>query len=190
VTNQLDGPIPPMRPIRVVSSDPRRPQPASVRYARSLVYVQALIWGLICVVALVNATAPVPVASRALVLSAAGVAAALAGAKAALGRRIPRGWGETRIAVIVAEALMACLGALGAMVSLPAAAASPFGAPVGLACLVGGALSLVAVIALAQPPARQYFGSPDYEVERARPVPRPGDGGSALFGRVAPAITS
>ena len=158
--------------------------PGSISYARRLLYLQASIWGLLCVLGVLSATSSSPVLGPALTLGAAGVAGAAAGAKAWLGHRILRRSDSTRHVVIVVESLMACLGAL---LTLPAAIPEGGGLP-ALACLVGGGLSLAAVIGLTQPPARQYFAVPGSEVIQANPASRPDGGGSARFWLLSPGI--
>src|SRR5258708_2868873 len=119
VTDSPAGPTPPTPLVPAVD----RLMPRSVSYARALLYLQASIWGLVCVVAILLALSarsaslarsPLYELSHdpALAFGAAGVAAALAGAKAWLGHRIYRGSNRTRQTVIVVECLMACLGAV------------------------------------------------------------------------------
>ena len=157
--------------------------PQSVSYARALLYLQASIWGLLCVGAIVNATSSSPWLDPALTIGAAGTCGALAGAKAWLGHRISRGSDRTRQGAIVVEMLMACLGALLTLLS-----GTPGGAILAVPCLVGGGLSLAAVIMLMQPPARQYFIVPRREAATANPASRPGERGSAPFWRLASGI--
>jgi MFS family permease len=88
-----------------------------------------------------------------LAFGASGVAAALAGAKGWLARRISRRQVRTRRAVIVVEWLMAGFG--GVLCLLTAnldGGLLPFCAGLG-----GGGLSLAAAIWLNGPPARQYL---------------------------------
>jgi hypothetical protein len=158
--------------------------PQTVSFARGLLYLQASIWGLLCVGAVVNAASPSPWLDPALMLAAGVAAGALAGVKAWLGHRIARGSDRTRQGVIVAESFMACLGAL---LTLPALIPEGGGIP-ALACLVGGGLSLRAAIWLTQPPARQYFARPGSEDTQANPTPRLSDGGNASYWRLAPRI--
>jgi hypothetical protein len=166
--------------VPAVDVDPRRWMPGSVRYARGLLYLQASIWGLLCVLGILSATSPSPVFGPALMLVATGVAGSVAAAKTWLGHRIPRGSDNTRHGVIVVESLMACLGAL---LTLPVAIPEGGGVP-ALACVVGGGMSLAAAIGLAQPPARQYFAPAGSEIAEANPASRPDGGGSAPFWRL------
>ena len=184
MANSPAGPMPPMPPAPAVDADPRRWMPPSVSHARELLYLQASIWGLLCIGALLNATSPNPLFGPALMLAAASICGALAAAKAWLGHRIPRGSDRTRQAVIVVESVMACLGAL---LTLPAAIPEG-GAIPALACLVGGGLSLRATIGLTKPPARQYFAPPGSEVTQANPTSQQDDRGSAPFWHLAPVV--
>ena len=176
--------MPPMPPGTAVDVDPSRRIPPSVSYAREILYLQASIWGLLCVGATLNAASSHPWFDPALTFCAAGVAGALAGGKAWLGHRISQGSNKTRQAVIVVESFMACLGAL---LTLPAAIPEGGGVP-ALACLVGGGLSLKAAIGLTKPPARQYFVAPGSEVTRANLTSRSNEGGSAPFWRLSPGL--
>jgi len=154
--------------------------PQSVSYARALLYLQASIWGLLCVAAIVNATSSSPWSGPALTIGAAGTCGALAGAKTWLGHRISRGSDRTRHGVIVVETLMACLGALLTLISV-----IPGGAILAMPSLVGGGLSLAAVIVLMQPPARQYFTMPARKAAKANPASRPDERGSVPFWRAS-----
>lgn len=153
--------------------------PPAVSYARGLLYLQASVWGLLCVVAILNVLEPRPWIGLAPTLGTAGVAAALTGVKAWLGYRMPLGSDRTRQGVIVIESVMACLGAL---LTLPMLIAPGGGIP-ALACLVGGGLSLRAAIELTKPPARQYFARPGGEVAQANPTLGQDDRGGAAFWR-------
>jgi hypothetical protein len=152
--------------------------PSTVGFAFGLLYLQASIWGLLCVGAVVwAASAP---AYLAVLLAVGTVAGAIAGAKAWLARRIPRGSDRTRQWVVAVECVMAGLGAL---LTLPLLIPEGGGVP-ALACLVGGGLSLRAAIWLSQPPARQYFARPGSEGTPA--ISRPGNEGGAPYWRLAP----
>jgi hypothetical protein len=156
-----------------------------VIYARSLLYVQAFIWGLICVEAILLGTSTwsaTPANSPlhqlqhvpALALGAAGV---LAAAKAWLGRRISRRSSGTRQAVIVVECLMACVGVgLCFLTANLDGGLLPF-----CAGFFGGNMSLVAAIGLTRPPARQYFATPSSKVTQMNATSRPGHGRSTPF---------
>ncbi len=155
--------------------------PPAVSFARALLYLQASIWGLLCVVVIY---ALHPSGHTALALSAAAVLGALAGAKAWLGQRLSRRADWTRQVVVVVEWAMGCGGALltfpllvpngGVMLAVPFA--------------VGSGLSLIAAIGLTKPPARQYFSRPSSEVTREKPAPRPDDEDSAPFWRLIPTV--
>lgn len=157
--------------------------PQTVSHARALLYLQAVIWGLLCFVATVNATSSNPVLDPAFLLGTAGVAGGLAVAKARLGHRISRGGDGTRRAVVAVESLMACLGALGTL-----AAVAPGGGVPALAFLVGGGMSLKVATGLTRPPARQYFAAPGTEITQASPASEPGDGHGEPFWRLAPGV--
>jgi hypothetical protein len=156
--------------------------PSAVGFALGLLYLQAAIWGLLCVGAVVIAATPRPAADTAVLLAVGAVAGALAGAKAWLAHRIARGSDRTRQGVIVVESVM---GGLGALLTLPLLIPEGGGVP-ALACLVGGGLSLTAAIWLTKPPARQYFAAPGSEDTQANQISRPGDEGSAPCWRLAP----
>jgi hypothetical protein len=158
-----------------------------VIYAQGLLYVQACIWGLMCIVAILLALttrSATPGGSRLvhepdLAFGAAGVALALAGAKAWLGRRISCRSAGTRQAVIVVECLMAGFG--GVLCFLTAnldGGLIPF-----CAAFFGGIMSLVAAIGLTTPPAGQYFATPSRDTH-LNPTSRPGDAGNAPFWRL------
>jgi hypothetical protein len=157
--------------------------PAAVSYARAILYLQASIWGLLCLAGTVSAAEPHPIIFPAGMLAASGVAGALAGTKARLGFRISRGGDVTRRAVVMVESCMACLGALMVMLLIVPGSGLP-----SLASLVGGGLSLAAAIGLAQPPAKRYFATRSGEVTPAISPAHPDDGGGTLFWHLTPAV--
>jgi hypothetical protein len=173
--------VPPIPPGPASGVDSKRPRLGSVSYARWLLYVQASIWGLLCAGAVVNSISSYPWLDPALTIGAASGCGVLAAAKAGLGLWIPRGSDRTRHVVIAVESVMAGFGVL---LALPLAVPQG-GAALALACLVGGVLSLVAVIALTQPPAKQYFAPRSGNVAQADPTSRSGDEGSTSFWRRA-----
>lgn len=154
--------------IRAEVSKLRRRLPASVRYARGLLWLQGGIW------AWLAASTTVAIAVMLLDVlrghrawgSAAAVAGALAVAaltgffaasKIRLATRLRDGSNRTRKTAVGIEVAMTLLGAL-----ITAGADPSGGMPadfVTLAALVGGGLSLAAAIGLLRRPAREYFAA-------------------------------
>jgi len=130
------------------------PAPSSVRYARGLLFVQASIWALMAVAAIVNSVESYPWFGTGWTIAVVGVCSVLAAAKAWLGVRVPRGLNWTRQAVIVTEFAMTGFAIVLCLASFN------LDLPVGLAFFagfVGGILSLVAAAWLARPSVRQFF---------------------------------
>jgi hypothetical protein len=172
--------VPPRPPTLPIGVEARQPRPGPVSYARWLLFLQASIWGLLCVGAIVNSAHPKPWFDPAFTTSAAIICGLLAAAETWLGLSMPRGSDKMRHAVIALESFMACLGAvLTLFFAIPQGGFIP-----AVACLSGGGMSLVAAIGLIRPPARQHFTRDGNEGAHPHAGSRGDDHGSTSFWRL------
>lgn len=174
----------------------RRRLPASVRYARGLLFLQGGIWAWLAAsstvtgaVVLIEVLAGHRTSGTAIAGAAALSAAVLTGLFAAtkirLAIRLRDGRDRTRKTAVGVELAMTCLGAL-----ITAGADPSGGMPadmVTITALVGGGLSLAAAIGLLRRPARQYFAP---SCSRANASDDGNSDSSAACSRLLPTLAS
>jgi hypothetical protein len=145
--------------------------PASVRYARGLLWLQGGIWAWLTISSTVTIAVMLievlaghrawgTAAPAAGLLPVALFAGAFAATKICLATRLRAGHNRARKTAVGVEFAMTCLGAL--IVAGADASGGMTADFVTLAALVGGGLSLAAAVGLLHRPAREYFapGSP------------------------------
>lgn len=192
---QTDRPSlsPPPESVRDKSVNLRR-LPTSVRYARSLLFLQGGIWAWLAAASTVTGAAMVgevlaghrasgAAIAGAAALSAAALTGLFAATKIRLAIRLRDGRDRTRKTAVGVEVAMTCLGAL-----MTTAADPSGGMPadmVTLAALVGGGLSAAAAIGLLRRPARQYFAP---SCSRASASDDGNGDSSAAYSRLLPTL--
>jgi hypothetical protein len=145
--------------------------PWGIQYARVLLHVQEVCWGIVsafCLFGLLLGAANGDDADTAvvgIVLLAGGAAAGAVVGKHHLARHLIVGDRGARKVAIRAEVAMTCLGTLGS--ALIGTSIALLAVPM----LVGAALSLVAVTGLLRPPARGYCENGSLASPGGGPVP-------------------
>lgn len=170
--------------------------PASVRYARGLLWLQGFIWGGLAGVSVISLAAGMtgvlgrhrswPTAAVVVLLVAIALSAGFAVTKIRLARRVARGGRKTRKMVIRVEIGMTCMGVL-----MTAGISPSGGLPadmIALAAMGGAGLSLAAVLALLRRRARDYFAATGSAAAPGGSEP-PAVPGFAFLRRRLPVIT-